>query len=164
MTFKSPKWTFSVHWKFCKNLVLSTNIKSYQHLVIKQASQGDMVYHMVNIVNYIHCILEKNNQRSWHPLPSDQLSSVAQSCLIPCDPTDYSFARLPCPSPTPRACSNSCSSSWWCHLTISSSVVPFPSCLQYFPASGSSPMSQFFPSGGQSIGASASASVLPMNI
>ena len=71
-------------------------------------------------------------------------------------------ARLPCPSPTPRACSNSCPSSWWCHPTISSSVIPFSSCLQSFPASGSFPMSQFFTSGDQSIGASAS--VLPMNI
>ena len=70
-------------------------------------------------------------------------------------------ARLPCSSPTSRACSNSCPSSRWCHPTISSSVVPF-SCLQSFPASGSFPMSQFFPSGVQSIGASAS--VLPVNI
>ena len=73
-------------------------------------------------------------------------------------------SRLPCPSPTPGACSNSCPSSWWYHQTISSSVVRFSSCLQSFPASGSFPISQFFPSGGQSIEASASASVLPMNI
>ena len=73
-------------------------------------------------------------------------------------------ARLPCLSPTPRTCSNSCPSSWSCHSTISSSVVPFSSCLQSFPASGSSLRSQFFTSVGQSIGASASATVLPMNI
>ena len=72
--------------------------------------------------------------------------------------------RLPCPSPTFRACSNSCPSSWWCHPTISSSVIPFSSCLQSFPASGSFLMSQFFSSGGLSIAVSASASVLPMNI
>ena len=72
-------------------------------------------------------------------------------------------ARLPCPLPTPRACSNSCPSSWWCHPIISSSVVPFSSCLQSFPASGSFPMSQLFTTGGQSIGVSASASVLPIN-
>ena len=72
--------------------------------------------------------------------------------------------RLSCPSPTPRACSNSCPSSWWCHPTISSSVVPFSSCLQSFPASGSFPVSQFFASGGQSIGVSASGSVLPLSI
>ena len=71
-------------------------------------------------------------------------------------------ARLPCPSPNPGACSNSCPSSRWCHPTISSSVVPFSSCLQSFPASGSFPMSQFFTSGSQSI--RASASVLPVNI
>ena len=71
-------------------------------------------------------------------------------------------ARLPCSSPTPRTCSNSCPSSWWCHPTISFSVVPFSSCPQSFPASGSFPMSQLFTSGGQSIGTSAS--VLPMNI
>ena len=79
-------------------------------------------------------------------------------------PHGLQHARLPCPSPTPGACSNSCPSSWWCHPTISSSVVPFSYCLQSFPASGSFPMSQFFASGNQNIGASASASVLPMTI
>ena len=73
-------------------------------------------------------------------------------------------ARLPCPSPTPGASSNSCPLSQWCHPTISSSVIPFSSRLQSFPASGSFQMSQFFVSGGQSIGVSASASVLPMNM
>ena len=73
-------------------------------------------------------------------------------------------ARLPCPSPTSGACSNSCQLSQWCDPTISSSVVPFSSCLQCFLASGSFPMSQLFTSGGQSIGVSASTSVLPMNI
>ena len=73
-------------------------------------------------------------------------------------------ARLPCPSPTNRACWNSCPSSQWCHPTISSSVFPFSSCLQSFPTSESFPASQFFTSGGQSIEVSASASVLPMNI
>ena len=72
--------------------------------------------------------------------------------------------RLPCPSPTPGACSNSCPLSQWCHPAISSSVLPFSSCLQSFPASGFFPMSQFLVSGGQSIGTSASVSVLQMNI
>ena len=72
--------------------------------------------------------------------------------------------RPPCPSPTPRVHSNSCPLSQWCHPTISSSVVTFSSCLQCFPASGSFQISQFFISGGQSTGVSASASVLPMNI
>ena len=72
-------------------------------------------------------------------------------------------ARLPCPTPTPRDCSNSSPSSRWHHPTISFSVIPFSSCLQSFSALGSLPISQFFPSGGQRIGASASASVLPVN-
>ena len=74
------------------------------------------------------------------------------------------YARPPCPSPTPRACSNSCPWSQWCHPTISSSVISFSSCLQSFPASGSFPTSPLFTSDGQSIGASASASVLPFHL
>ena len=72
--------------------------------------------------------------------------------------------RLPPPSPSPGACSNTCPLSWWCHSTISSSVASFSSCPQSFPASGFFPMSQIFTSDGQSIGTPASASVLPMNI
>ena len=75
-------------------------------------------------------------------------------------PHGLQHSRLPCSSPTPRAYWNSCPLSRWCHPTISSSVVPFSSCLQSFPAPGSFPMSHFFTSGGQSIGVSASASVL----
>ena len=85
------------------------------------------------------------------------------SCKVVSDswPQGLQHTRLPCPSPSPRACSNSYPQ--WCHTTISSSVISF-SCLQYFPASGSFPMSQFVASGCKSIGVSASASVLPMNI
>ena len=79
-------------------------------------------------------------------------------------PHGLQHTRLPCPSPSPRACSNPCPLSQWYHPMTSSSVAHFISCLQSFPASGSFPMSQFFTSGGQSIGASAPASVLPMNI
>ena len=79
-------------------------------------------------------------------------------------PHGLQHTRLPCPSPTPGAYSNSCPLSRWCHPTTSSSVVPFSSRLQSFPATGTFPVSQFFTSGGQSIGASASASVLPTNI
>jgi len=79
-------------------------------------------------------------------------------------PHGLQHTRPPCPSSTPRACSNSCPSSRWCHPTISSSVVPFSSHLESFPASGSFPTSQLFASGGQSIGASASPLVLPVNI
>ena len=79
-------------------------------------------------------------------------------------PHELLHARLPCPSPTPEAFSNAFPLSQWCHPTISSSVIPFSACFQSCPASGSFPVSQFFASGGQSIGALASASVLPMNI
>ena len=95
-----------------------------------------------------------------------QFSSVQFSCSVLSDylwPHGLQHTRLPCPSPTPGAYSNSCPLSRWCHPTTSSSVIPF-SCLQSFPASGSFPMSQFFASSGQSIGVSASALVLPMNI
>ena len=95
-------------------------------------------------------------------------SEVAQWCLTLSDPMDCSppgssihgifQTRVPYPSPILGVCSNSCPSRWWCHPTFSSSVAPFSSHLQSFPASGSSPMSQFFASGGQSTGVSASAS------
>ena len=94
------------------------------------------------------------------PKPQFNCSIVFNSL----QPYKLQHARLPCPSPTPRAFSNSCPSSQWCHVTISSSVIPFSSRLQSCPASGSFPVSQFFTSGGQSIGASASTSVLPVNI
>ena len=79
-------------------------------------------------------------------------------------PHGLQHARLPCPSPTPRACSNSLPSCQWCHPTISSSVLPFSSCFWSFPASGPFPVNQFFTSDGQSIVVSASVSVLPVNI
>ena len=96
-----------------------------------------------------------------YPSPLLFSRSVVSNSLWP---HGLQHARLPCPSSAPGDCSNSCPSSWWCHPTISSSVVPFSSCLQSSPASGSLPMSQFFTSGSQCIGVSASASVLPMNI
>ena len=93
-------------------------------------------------------------------LSSVQVSNSVMSASL--WPHGLQHTRPPCPSPTPRACSNSGPLSWWCHPTISSSVSPFSSCLQSFPASGSFPMIQLFVSGSQSI--EASASVLPMNI
>ena len=97
-----------------------------------------------------------------HSFPSVQFShSVVSDSL---QPHGLQHTRPPCPSPTPGAYSNSCPLSRWCHPTISSSVIPFSSRLQSFPASGSFQMSQLFTSGGQSIGVSASTSVLPMNI
>ena len=98
---------------------------------------------------------------------SVQFSSVQFSHSVMSDslwPHGLQQTRLPCPSPTPRAYSNSCPLHQWCHPTISYSVFPFSSHFQSFPALGSFPMSQFFTSGGQSIGVSSSTSVLPMNI
>ena len=95
------------------------------------------------------------------------ISSVQFSHSVVSDslqPHGLQNAKLPCPSPAPGACSNSCPSRWWCHQTISSSVIPFSFCPQSFPASGSFPMSQFFISGGQSIGVSALALIFLMNI
>ena len=111
-----------------------------------------------NLIDSVRRRMRRN--RTWedsvqfsHSVLSDYLCSYG-----------LQHTRPPCPSPTPGVCSNSCPLSQWCHLTISSSVVPFSSCLQSFPASGSFQTSQFFASCGQSIRVSASASVLPINI
>ena len=98
-----------------------------------------------------------------HPKFKVQFSSVAQFCLT-LRPHELQHARPPCPSPAPRVYTNSCPSSQWCHPTISSSIIPFSSCPQSLPASGSFPMSQLFTWDGQSIGVSALTLVLPMNI
>ena len=106
-------------------------------------------------------LLPPNTALRERKLDSVQFSrSVVSDSL---QPHESQHARAPCPSPTPGVHSNSCPSSQWCHPTISSSVVPFSSCPQSFPPSGSFPMSQLFASGGQSIGISASTSVFPMN-
>ena len=99
-----------------------------------------------------YLLLKMKSESVSHSVVSDALG-----------PHGLQHTRPPCPSPTPGVCTNSRPLSWWCHLTISSSVVPFFSCLQSFPTSGSFQMSQLFASGGQSIGVSASASVRPMN-
>ena len=109
---------------------------------------------------------------SWTPncLPVTELGTLKQeqfSRSVVSDslrPHRLQHARLSCPSLTPRSLPKLIAMESWCHLTISSSVVPFSSCLQSFPASGSSPVSQFFASGGQGIEASTPASVLPRNI
>ena len=118
-------------------------------------------------------VLTNNNKQKQRTLgkKENQISRVA-TLLLACDsvqsvtlrPHGLQHARPPCLWPTPRVYSNSCPLSWWCHPTISSSVVPFSSYPQSFPASGPFQMSQFFASGGQSTGVSASASVLPMNM
>ena len=112
---------------------------------------------------FLMCISMTIHLFLFNMLMTVQFNSVAQTCPT-LQPHGLQHARLPCPSPTPRVYSNSSPLCQWCHPTISSCVVPFSSCLQSFQASGSFQMSQFFASGGQNIGISASASVLPMNI
>ena len=128
-----------------------------------------MRLYILRILEYIfnfHCkyviYVTCNHFSTITVLNSVQFSySVMSNSMLP---HGLQHARFPCPSPTPGACSNSCPSSWWCHPTIYSSVIPFSSCLQSFPALGSFPMNEFFALGGQSIGVSGSASVFPMNI
>ena len=102
------------------------------------------------------------SKTSWTQYSSIQFSCSVVSHSLP--PNGLQHARLPCPSPSRGACSNSCLLSQWCHPNISSSVITFSSYLQSFPASGSFPASQLFALGGQIIGASASASLLSVNI
>ena len=104
-----------------------------------------------------------SSYEAWKMMAFDALLLLSHSDVSDSWHHGLQHADLPCPSPSPGDCSNSYPLSKWCHPTISSSVVPFSSGLWSFPASGSFLMSQFFTSGGQSIGASASASVLPMN-
>ena len=121
---------------------------------------------MLNITHY-----QRNANQNHDEVPShagqNQFTSAQFSCSVVYNslwPHGLQHAGPPCPSPTPGVYSNSCPLSWWFRTTISSSVIPFSSHLQSFPASGSFPMSQFFTSGGQSTRVSTSASVLPMNI
>ena len=153
--------TQPLYWK-----VLVINVTGGQHhfgksneVYVPKAQRRQQVHSSLylRVVNYI----------LWHrqrfKFTSYQFSSVALVLSNSLLPHGLYHTRLPCPSPTPRVYSNSCSLSRWWHPTISSSVIPF-SQLQSFPASGSFPMSQFFISGARSNGVSASASVLPMNI
>ena len=114
-------------------------------------------YRAIKKQKYVCVFLTKNYSLS-------EFSSVQSVVSDSLWPHGLQQARLPCPSPTPGAYSDSCPLSWWCHPTISSSVVPVSSCLQSCPASGSFSMSQFSPSGGQSFGVSTSSPVHPMNI
>ena len=122
----------------------------------------------VNVINSIYPIRQRVNElihipesELWHRLSSVQFThSVVSNSLRP---HESQHVRPPCPSPTPGVYSNPCPSSRWCHPAISFSVIPFSSCPQSLPASESFPMSQLFAWGSQSIGVSASASVLPMN-
>ena len=120
-----------------------------------------LTFHIYDLRPFLHSLARSPVSLLKFNLPIQFSDSVVSDSFWP---HGLQHTGPPCPSLTPGACLNSCPSSWWFHATISSSVVPFSSCLQCFPASGSFPMSQFSASGGQIIGASALASVLPMNI
>ena len=126
------------------------------HFMVYRLGNEENVHHQNN--DSKHCVI-------YHEILFSH--SVQFSCSVLSDslwPHGLQHARPSCPSPTPGVYSNSCPLSWWCHPTISSSVIPFSSHFQSFPVSGSFQMSQLFASGGQSTGVSASTSVLPMNI
>ena len=160
------------HWLHALQVTSHRAFKGLHCLVVKSPTSYLMwatwTYKLCNRAWVIHLFVSSSLSIAWlkkYYLPHSavqSVSSVAQSCLT-LQPHGMQHARLPCPSPAPRVYSNSCSLCQWCHPTISSSVIPF-SCLQSFPASGSFQMSQLFASGGQSIGVSASASALPINI
>ena len=138
------------NWYFLSMLIKATSLK---RLLIRVKEESEKAGLKLNI--------QKTKIVASGPINSVQFSRlVVSNSLWP----HGQHARPPCPSPTPRVYPNSFPLSQWCHPTISSSVIPFSSCLQSFPASASFPMSQFFSSGGQSIGTSASASILPRNV
>jgi len=134
---------------------------SHAHLVILHPAAYGRFYGNINSAGIF--ILTDNKMQSSSYKLSIQFSSITQSGPT-LRPHELQHARPPCLSPTPGVYSNSCPLSQCCHPTISSSIIPWSTCLKSFPASGAFQMSQFFTSGGQSIGVSASASVLPVNI
>ena len=145
-------------WRQIFFAFISTKLIYYNRLNI----EADVKIQLSSIKPHIRDLQKSETMLLFSLNPLVQFSHSVMSDSL--QPHGLQHTRLPCPSPTPRAYSNSRPSSWWCHPTISSSVIPFSSCPQSFPASGSFPISQFFTSGGQSIGVSASASTLPMNI
>ena len=139
----------------------------------KSSTRRNVVYEtsasfkVAQLMSHFAILLKLPSFKSYFPRHGTHLVSLQFSCSVmsgSLQPHGLQHARLPCPSQTPRVYSNACPSTWWCHPTISSSVIPFSSHLQSFPASGSFQISQFFASDGWIIGVSASASVLPMDI
>ena len=146
--------------------VYSTEIGKSQK-VLKQGCQVTLAVWKMFPCNRVRSDFEGLGWGRRHSNASNTSSDSSVLSLCPSDslpPHGLQHTRPPCPLPTPRVYSDSCPPSQWWHPTILSSVIPFSCCLQSFPASGSFPRSQFFPSGGQSIWASASASDLPMDI
>ena len=148
------------------NIYLCLSVASY-HLSFSSLGLQQPPQFTKHLLCALHCksiisLTSSKNPMRWVVFSSVQFSHWVLSDSL--GPLGLQHTRIPCLSPAPGAYSDSCPSSWWCRPIISSSVVPFSSCLQSFPASGSFQMSQFFPSGGQSIGVSALVSVLPMNI
>ena len=142
-----------------KNFLPAPVSQSGSPYLVPSLSQEHLKFYQAQHLQYRHSNCHRKIQFS--------ASSVQFSCSVVSDSLrlhELQHVRPPCPLPTPGVYSNSRPLSWWCHPPISSSVVPFSSCLQSFPASGSFPTSQLFASGGQSIGVSASASVLPINV
>ena len=144
-----------IHSKGANAMYLDRENKVFQQLMLEQ-----LYIYMQNkepqlITIHSSCHIQKLTLK----IPSVQFSHSVVSHSL--QPHESQHARPPCPSPSPRVHSNSCPSSWWCHPAISSSVVPFSSCPQSLPASGSFPMSQLLAWGGQSTGVSALASFLP---
>ena len=155
------------HFSYFSNLKLSLN---YTRVIPSSLgsrqwdSSASVIMSASSQTTYVFIYKVNPEQMCSNCSGSHQFSSVSQLWPNSLWPHGLQYTRLPCPSPTPGACSNTCPLSQWCHPTISPSVVSFSSCLQSFPESESYPVSQFFPSGSQSIGVTASASVLPMNI
>ena len=146
-----------IHTESCGNILLLASSFLFPSLEISWSSFKTLI--KKNISMYLFSQVKANN----YCVAIYQLSSVAQSCQTLWGPWNCPMhLRPPCPSPTPGDCSNSCPSSQWCRQVISSSAVPFSSCLQSFSALGSFLVTQFFTSCDKSIGVSASASVLPM--
>jgi len=141
------------HWQFSRGL---SRVLSRDNLLPGSGIHTEQQKH------YTSLCTNTQNYKTLNTISSIQFSFLVMSESL--WPHGLQHARPPCPSSTPRTYSNSCPLSWWCHPTISFSVIPFSSHLQSFPASGSFQMSQFFASGGQSIRVSASALVFPMNI
>ena len=160
LPFLKPAWTsgssrFIYCWSLAWRILNSVPMIIWQQCMLLE----DMFLLLENLLT--NPVTLKSILWEWVWFSSVQfIRSVLSHSLWP---HGLQHARPPCPSPTPRVYSNSCLSSWWCHPTISSSVIPFVSCLQSFPASVSFQMSQLFASGGQNIGVSASTSVLSMN-